>query len=236
MKYLKLLLPAKFKRNIKDQLGVPSLHWTLQNLKRIGFQPRFILDIGAYQGYWTKEFLEVFPAANILMVEGQTSKSQILQTICNTHSNVSYRIAILSAQDGQKVLFHANETASHAAYMQEAESNAGAASITLDTLVGQEKFPNPDFIKIDVQGFELEVLKGAAAVLQSVEFVLLEVSLLSLGGEPLLTDVVQFMDQKGFQPYDICQFMRRPYDQALYQIDLLFIRKSSPLIASNRWR
>lgn len=58
---LKKLLSSKYKRCIKDNLGVPSLHWSLQNLKRIGYYPRFVLDIGAYEGIWTKDFIEVFP-------------------------------------------------------------------------------------------------------------------------------------------------------------------------------
>jgi hypothetical protein len=63
----------------------------------------------------------------------------------------------------------------------------------------------------------------------------MEVSLLDLDSTPLILELMNYMDSKGFQAYDICQFMRRPYDRALYQIDLLFIRKTSKLIAERRW-
>jgi hypothetical protein len=81
----------------------------------------------------------------------------------------------------------------------------------------------------------LEVLYGATNSLVHAEFCLLEVSLIDLGGEPLLAEVVFFMDEKGFQTYDICQFMRRPFDKAVYQIDMLFVKKNSRFVASKRW-
>jgi hypothetical protein len=44
---------------------------------------------------------------------------------------------------------------------------------------------------------------------------------------------LQFMSERGFQVYDICTFFRRPYDCALR--DVIFVRSSSPLVASKRW-
>lgn len=46
---------------------------------------------------------------------------------------------------------------------------------------------------------------------------------------------MNFMDAAGFQAYDLLQLMRRPYDKALYQADLLFIEKSSRLIQDRKW-
>ena len=46
----------------------------------------------------------------------------------------------------------------------------------LDELLASGRVPQPQFMKLDVQGFELEVLKGATKMLQAAEVVLLEVS------------------------------------------------------------
>lgn len=35
------------------------------------------------------------------------------------------------------------------------------AVTTIDTLIEERKMPNPSLVKIDVEGYELEVLKGA---------------------------------------------------------------------------
>jgi FkbM family methyltransferase len=234
MQFLKKLIPFSYKRDIKEQLGVPSFHWSLQNIKRLGFTPSFVVDIGAYEGYWTRDFLEVFPDTKILMLEAQSSKAPKLQSVCNEFSNTQYHIALLSPEDGKEFSFFESETASHVT----ADVSLGTKKIngeSLDMILERKGLPFPEFLKLDVQGFELEVLKGGAKSLAHAEFCLMEVSLLDLDSTPLILELMNYMDSKGFQAYDICQFMRRPYDRALYQIDLLFIRKTSKLIAERRW-
>ena len=109
-------------------------------------------------------------------------------------------------------------------------------SQALDTLLEQKKTPYPDFMKLDVQGHEMEVLKGAARSLAHAEVCLLEISLLDLGdNNPLLAEMVTYMNEKQFQVYDISHFIRRPFDKALFQLDMFFVKKDSALIESKRW-
>ena len=107
---------------------------------------------------------------------------------------------------------------------------------TLDDLQAQRGFPAPDFIKLDVQGYELEVLKGAVRALASAEAVQMEINLIPIyDGAPLAHDAVGYMAERGFRVYDIGDFFRRPYDKALWQMDVIFIRASSALVGSTRW-
>jgi FkbM family methyltransferase len=234
MNFLKRLIPFRTKRTIKENLGVPMLHWSLLNLKRLGYSPTFVVDAGAYEGYWTRDFLEVFPESSVLMLEAQSSKESKLQTVCQGFPLVHYHIALLSATDGAEFGFIENETASHIT-ADLTNATRVIKGETVDEIIRRKGLPFPDFFKLDVQGFELEVLKGSKGCLLQAEFCLLEVTLLQIGEEPLMINVINFMDEHGFQPYDICQFIRRPYDQALYQIDLLFVKKSSSFISERRW-
>ncbi len=235
MQFLKKLFSEKYKRNIKEQLGVPSLHWSLQNIKRLGFTPSFVVDIGAYEGYWTRGFLEVYPSVNILMLEAQASKEEKLKKVCNDFNTVQYHISLLSPEDGKEFSFIESETASHVT-SEMSEGTKKMKGESLDGILERKQLPFPDFLKLDVQGFELEVLKGADKTLAHAEFCLLEVSLLDLDGSPIILEMMNYMHTKGFQAYDICQFMRRPFDKALYQIDLLFIKKNSRHISERRWQ
>jgi FkbM family methyltransferase len=231
---LKKALSSAWKGRMKDQLGVPSVRNSLQLLKRRAYEPRFVIDGGAYEANWTAELLEIFPHVPVLMIEAQQQKTPILQAICSQHRNVQHHQAILAAEDGKQLLFSEDETASRGD-----ESTGLTTKLVLSESLGyiieRDNHPFADFIKLDVQGYELKVLRGGLKCLKRAEFVLLEVSLLDIGNEPLILEVMQFMDDFGFQAYDICQFMRRPYDSALYQIDLLFIKKISSLIALKRW-
>jgi FkbM family methyltransferase len=227
-------LPSKIKQSVKNHLGVPSLNATLLHLKKIGYNPSCIIDVGAYEGTWTKEFIEVFPNSRIFMIEAQNSKLQKLKSLSNSNKNISYHISLLSDVDGKRLGFEQNETASKVKKLID-ESEIGYSSKTLDTVLVNTEYVHPDFIKLDVQGFELNVLKGAHKTLQNVEFCLLEVSLLDLDNSPLVLEVMNYMSICGFQLYDISQFMRRPYDGALYQCDLLFISRKSKYISEKRW-
>jgi len=237
MNIIKKLLPFKYKRSVKENLGVPSLHWSLQNLKKKKFNPRSVLDIGAYEGYWTLDLLEVFPAAQVLMVEAQENKKPFLDKVKHNYPGTDYSVTLLSSVDGEEKYFCENETASSITLSPAAGlSTKTLRTRTLDSLLQEKQFPLPDLMKLDVQGHELEVLKGATVALAHAEICLLEVTLIDFGeGNPLLLEMINYMDNNGFQAYDISQFIRRPYDKALFQIDMFFIKKNSSMIAEKRW-
>ncbi len=59
----------------------------------------------------------------------------------------------------------------------------------------------------------------------------MEVSLIELyKGNPLLHEVIAFMHERGFLCYDIPTLMRRPKDRTLWQVDMIFVKASSPLV------
>ena len=110
-------------------------------------------------------------------------------------------------------------------------------TITLDTLLEKRKTGNAKeskFIKLDVQGFELEVLKGSQCTLRSTEVLLLEVSLLEINeGCPRFGEVIAWLNNAGFVLFDVCHMLRR-LDGCLWQMDLLFVCESSGLVPEAR--
>jgi hypothetical protein len=83
----------------------------------------------------------------------------------------------------------------------------------------------PFLLKLDVQGAELDVLRGAEALLQQADYALLEVSFFEFfAGGPQFADVIAFMQARGFAAYDISGLQYRPLDGALSQADISFVR------------
>jgi Methyltransferase FkbM domain len=92
-----------------------------------------------------------------------------------------------------------------------------------------EGLAGPYIIKVDVQGAELQVLAGAQRTLNETEAVILEVTLLGMMiGGPQVYDVVSRMKELGFVTYDVFGLHYRPLDNALSQVDMVFVQEPIP--------
>ena len=233
------LLPEKWKRYIKAELfEVPDMESSLRRMKRLGFNPEAVIDIGAYIGDWTRSFKQVFPQSRVMMIEAQASKCSMLANVAAELQDVELRSALLGARVQASVGFHESESAS--SVLDEAANSRTATTYmpmtTLDAITEGTLFASPNFIKLDVQGYELEILRGGTRTLQSAEAVLMEVNLLALHqGVPLFHESADYIAHHGFQVYDLCGLIRRPYDGALWQADVIFVRNCSALVSSTRW-
>lgn len=224
--------------DITEEVGVPSMLSALLALRRRGVRPRRVVDAGACMGDWARLFHKVFPEARILMIEPQSRHAGALRSLVAEHgglmryasclvgppgtSEVDFVVLDDGAGTGSSVLAENSNVPRHVERL---------AVSTLDELVRREDLEAPDFLKLDVQGYEIEVLKGASACLASAEFVLLEVSLWPYNqGAPLVADVLPWMDKHGFRAYEIVELSRRG-DGVMVQADVLFIRKDSPRVA-----
>jgi len=208
-----------------------SMWWSLENLKRSGFHPASVIDVGAFIGEWTQRTRSIWPEAKFLMVEPQPNKQKRLRAMCN--DSVSLEFALLGRAPSEAVRFHTDDFGNSSVLESVQNKCPTAESLpmkTLDSLVAARKLTGPILLKADVQGCELEVMRGATQTLRSVEVILLEVSTLPYNvGAPLFSDVVAFMAERKFLVYDICHLHCRDSDQAVFQMDVLFVHKDSAL-------
>jgi FkbM family methyltransferase len=234
-------LPRPLKEAVKQEIhrrfGIPSNETSLGNMRRLGFRPTRVIDIGAYKGDWAEMARRVFPEAAFLMLEAQESQRETLEQVTRRNGpSFRYEIVLLGPENRQEVNFRICDAAPTASSVLAAQGGAPPRLLkrkmeTLDGILSRQDFRRPEFIKIDVQGYELEVLKGGAEALVSAEAVLLEVSLLEVyKGNPLIHEVIPFMHERGFQCYDIPALMRRPSDGTLWQVDMIFVKAGSPLV------
>jgi FkbM family methyltransferase len=96
----------------------------------------------------------------------------------------------------------------------------------LDDVLPDDADSSTIFLKLDVQGFEPQVLSGAAHTLSRTSAVQLEMSLLPLyEGELLLSQMCSTMSAKGFDLWDLEPSFRDPATGRLLQVDGIFTRQ-----------
>jgi len=224
------LFPASFKDFVKRKAGVPDIFTSMERLKQLDFKPLQVVDVGAYEGEWTKKCAQIFPESRILMVEAMPSKKEKLERLIAGNKNIDVAIEVLGARSGDEVFFSEIETASSVLEeVSASHSRIQRTTTALQDVLKKRDIKKVDFLKLDVQGYELEVLKGYTNFIANTDVILSEVSLLDIHKNvPLLKDVIDFMYRYGFVVYDICSVAtRRPLDQALWQTDLMFVKEDS---------
>jgi hypothetical protein len=79
-------------------------------------------------------------------------------------------------------------------------------------------------------------LQGGSKFLQSAEIILTEVSFFAQAYEPSIATLVSFLDERGFQLYDIASLDGRSSDNRLRQGDFVFVRVGSQLLQDASWQ
>lgn len=102
--------------------------------------------------------------------------------------------------------------------------------VSLDEFFINSEWPRPDVLKVDAEGWDLEVLKGATLVLGSCQLVLLEAGVMNKTFENTALEVMKDMDTRGFQLFDITDLNRTPSFGRLWNVELAFAKKNGDLI------
>ena len=240
---LAYVLPAQLKRIIHKHMhalahrfyAAPHPELNLRDAKARGFCPRTILDIGGYKGDWARTAHEIWPDAEITIFEANEEREPALKAAA-TAIGGTYHIGLLGAEDGVEVPFTVLDSGSSVFEPRNsfARTQTTKTLKTVDTLMAA--LPRVDFMKLDTQGYELEILRGASRLMPTAQAILLEVAFLEINkGGPLLHDVTAFMKERGFVAYDVVEIHPRLKDRATGRIDLMFVPEARPLIADKSY-
>lgn len=202
----------------------------LKHLAALGFAPAVIHDIGAASGDWSTMVASIWPAAKLVGFEPNQRERANLDATKARLPQFDYHMCFLGPE--VKAVTYSDQDTRTSLYDQEhkGQATASAEMRVLDQLVAAGSVPTPNFMKLDVQGFELEVLAGSTKALATCDLVLLEVSFIAfMPGIPTVEKVVRFMDERGFAWYDVMGILRRSSDDSLLQMDVAFLRKDHTL-------
>jgi FkbM family methyltransferase len=202
----------------------------LEELRFQGYAPRTLLDIGAHVGSFTRSFLDVFPDCEPTLIEPNPFCQEDLGKLGYEKHAVA-----ASHEAGKATLFLTKEWLQSTGsslyrentpfFRDEVVIKRDVDKARIDDLFRGRRF---DFVKIDTQGSELDVLRGGEAILRHADYILVEVSLVeyNIGGARAEAVFAQ-LSAMGFQCTDVTDFHRLAgiKDGNLLQMDFLFERR-----------
>lgn len=220
-------------QNIENKASLLDMFYA--NIKAAGFNPSFIIDIGSNTGTWTRKFLENFPNTKILMVEPQERLKPHFEDLLSEKVQI-LNVGVGDKNDILKFTIADRDDSCSFIYSEEEAKEMGLDQIdipikTLDTIIEENNLPIPNLVKIDAEGLDVEVIKGASSILGKTEIILVETTVTCPTYKNTTTAMIKLMDEKGYQIYEITD-LNRPFPKTpvLWLIEIAFVKKDSKLL------
>ena len=204
--------------------------WEPKRLHK-NFQIRTLIDVGIGAG--TPDLYEAFPDAKLLLVDPSADSWPAMDTILRQREGIAAKIGAGSKNTTENFRAYVDGPGSSSFIFREEHQDRAVNIVsvdvkTLDLIVENSNLPAPFGLKIDVEGFELEVLKGSEKILDQTEFVLFESQIESIEPRPYTQgEIITFLEDRGFC---LCDIIWVAYDHATLQTkqaDLLFRKVKS---------
>lgn len=174
-----------------------------------------IFEIGALQLNNSKEpfykLLDYFPSSEIIGFEIEKELCDKMNS--KASKGIRYYPYALGEKNEKKKLYNTKHPMCASLYkpneklirlynnldVSYLKSETEIETISLDNFIDKHKIDEVDFIKIDVQGAELDIFKGGKNVLKNVLKIICEVEFVSMyENQPLFGDVNNFLTQHDF--------------------------------------
>jgi len=216
-----------------------SMHnWTAcLNIFKERLSPKTVFDIGIGEG--TPELYSVYPNAFYFLIDPTRESLPHTRRIAQQVHAEILNLALGEEERSVEIEVRPDDIGASSLF-EEVPALTGIRRYIVpmrrfDGVVGA--FERPAFCKIDVQGAELQVLRGMGTRIDEIDAFLIEISTIAtVRNGPEADEVIALLSDRGFVIYDILSLNRRPLDSALAQLDVLFVNRNAPMRSDRRWR
>lgn len=226
-------LGAKIIRKTADEFGMSS---AVQRIAGHGIPLKSVIDIGASNGKWSLETMQVFPRASYLAIEPLREREVALQSIKQKHSNFDYVLCVAGNVEGERVTLNVSDDLDGSTVNATGGEPREVLVRTLDAIVAEKRLEPPYLLKFDTHGYEIPILTGAKEVLAKTNVIIMEVYNFNITDNAVrFHDMCSHMEKLGFRCYDIAGLMLRPYDKSFWQMDIFFCRSNSKIFSHSQY-
>tara|TARA_R110001583_G_scaffold71749_3_gene201745 strand:- start:2996 stop:3772 length:777 start_codon:yes stop_codon:yes gene_type:complete len=210
------------------------------NILIMGFTPKHIIDVGANHGTWTRETLKYFPDAYYTLIEPQKQLQASFQDILDANKNIAFHPVGAGSKSGSfKFTIVDRDDSCSFRYSEKEAQELGFEQIeipivTINELVASTtKIPFPDIVKIDAEGLDIEVLKGADSLFGKTEIFMVEVGIANKKFDNSFLKMINYMDSNNYTLFELTDLNRPFTPQVLWLAELVFIKKNGIIDSFN---
>lgn len=181
--------------------GILARH---QKLLRIGNvkNVKTVIDVGANIGTFSKFIRDVYPAATVYSVEPIPVVYETLKKNFADDKDVKlFNIAFSDKKGSNKMFFDSQDSLIS---KMSKDGNIIVKTETLDEFIIQNKIKNIDLLKVDTEGFEKNVLKGAAKALAMTRYLCIEITIAN-NPNYTISDIMSLLHAKDYN-YQLLAF------------------------------
>ena len=194
-----------------------------------------IIDIGANEGQFANKILSIFPNIEVHCFEPLKDAYQELQRNFKNQQNVHLYNCGLGESNSEKEIFK-NEYSPSSSLLPMLDLHKVNFDYAVDVVperitirkldeVMEDKVKRPLLVKIDVQGYEMFVLKGGQSVIKQADVVIIETSFYPLySGQPLFEDIYDYFKNAGYKYVGNIEQLLVPVDFKILQADAIFVK------------
>jgi FkbM family methyltransferase len=236
-KSINMLLKLTNYKIVKDNKDNFLMFDAVRRIKSHKIIINSVIDIGASDGKWSNQTIEIFPDTICLAIEPLAERKKDLDNLKSKHKNFDYSLCVAGENNDCHAELNVSEDLDGSTINGVDGEKRKVPIRSIDSLVLEKKLKGPFLLKFDTHGYEIPILKGASKTLSETNVIIMEVYNFDITDHSLrFPAMCEYMEKLGFRCYDMVNPMLRIYDHALWQMDLFFTRDDSNIFSYNQYK